>query len=229
MIKQIVSIIFGMTFVMIYSAQDKPEYQGLARHELYWEYTDVWYNFDAWSQTYNQPSSKRSREYIRAQNYRTMLDVGAGVCPEYFGFQKEGYFIEYQAIDCTPRIVAYGQEREWPLQFGTVENINAADNAYEVVYARHLLEHVRYYKKALQHMIRVAEKEVLIVFFLEPSSAPDKIDYSMQEKSALFNNRYNKEKLEAFLKGISKVKEFWWESLQDTTPDGNEALLHIIL
>lgn len=199
----------------------------LARHELFWEFHDVWYSFASWSLTYDQPSSKRAREYIRSKSYQSILDVGCGVCPEYFGFAQDKYQIMYRGIDITPRILNYGKENNIPMVFGHAEKIPADDTSYEIVYARHLLEHMRYYKKVIAEMVRVAQKEVLIVFFIEPGDAPDHVDYRMQDRSALFNNFYNKEKLEAFLRNLPRVQSWDWEVLQKSTPSGNESLLHI--
>lgn len=203
--------------------------QPSARHEWYWEYQDTWYSLDSWSQTFYQPSSKRLREHVIQKAYTSVLDVGCGVCPEYFGFQQDKYLLNYQGIDITPRLLAYAQEHNLPVKFGHAEKIPLDDNTFDFVYARHLLEHMKYYKKTLQEMIRVARKEVVIVFWLEPTDAPDSLDYKLQDKSALFNNRYNKEKLESFVRSNSKVKEVEWEVLSKTTPDGNEVLLHIYL
>jgi len=199
------------------------------RHELFWEYHDTWYNFESWSQTYYLPSSKKAREHCIKQRYLSMLDVGCGACPEYYGFKSDGYEMYLWGIEVTPRLLAFAVSKNLPVQQGNAEKIPFDDACYDVVYARHLLEHLRYYKKALKEMIRVAKKEVLIVFFLEPDDMPDNLDYKLQEKSALFNNRYNKTKLEEYVRGLPRVKNFAWEILEKTVPEGNEAILHIYL
>lgn len=67
----------------------------------------------------------------------------------------------------------YGLDIEKPKDFseadgytfvsGSVENIPFPDNAFDVVVCTHVLEHVRDLNKAMQELLRVAEKRLLIV------------------------------------------------------------------
>lgn len=71
------------------------------------------------------------------------------------------------------RNTVYGLDIEKPKDFseadgytfvsGSVENIPFPDNAFDVVVCTHVLEHVRDLNKAMQELLRVAEKRLLIV------------------------------------------------------------------
>lgn len=221
------SMIFLMCAVLLYADQHEPK--KLARHELFWEHNDVWYSFESWSQTYYQPSAKKAIEHIQNKKYHSMLDVGCGACPEYFGFKQNRHEIDYRGVDVTPRILDYALLKKLPVSFGHAEDLPCADSSFDIVYARHLFEHLKYYKKALAQMIRIAKQEVLIVFFLAPNDAQDNLDYKLQDKTALFNNRYNKQKLEQYVMSFEKVDRIEWDILKATTPSGDEALMHIYL
>lgn len=62
-------------------------------------------------------------------------------------------------------------------------------------------------------MIRIGGKEVINVFFIEPTEAPEKIDF--YEPDQLYHIVYNKTDIEAFCRSNPKVKDLRWERVND--------------
>jgi hypothetical protein len=83
------------------------------------------------------------------------------------------------------------------------------------------------YEKALSEMIRVASKEVIVVFFIPPVDtvppSSDCLKYDVVE--GIWHNAYQKMRMEAFLKSNPKVKNLTWTHLADI----NESILHVEL
>ena len=158
-----------------------------------------------------------ARAYIMEQEYRNILDCGAGLCAEYYGFGD--YDIEYSAIDSSRKFVKRGQKEGINITECDINDIEFRDGKFDVCYCRHVLEHLEYYENALNEMIRVAKREVLVIFFLPPTMNDDRIVVI----DNLNHNVYDRGKMIDFIYGNPKVESHFFEGM------GNESLLHIIL
>lgn len=98
------------------------------------------------------------------------------------------------------------------------------DAAFDIVYARHILEHLPYYEKALEELIRVARYEALVVFFIPATDVEDIIDFGISDGHMVYHNRYNRAKLEKFVLSQPKVSHITWETISQ-----NEEILHIFV
>ena len=87
----------------------------------------------------------------------------------------------------------------------SVENIIYPDSSFELVYCRHVMEHLDYYALALEEMIRVSSKHICIIFWLLNDNE-DIINYNGDLK--LYHNNYSKTKIENLL--IEKNLSFEW-------------------
>lgn len=180
-------------------------------------------SFKNWLGQENSESRIKCREHLKKMNYKNFLDVACGVCTEYFGFKKNEINIEYTGIDITPKLVKNANDLGINVKEGSIEAIPFADNSFEIVYARHILEHLDYYEKAIKELIRVAQKECFIVFFIPPSTQDDKIDLATHYNYLLYHNRYNREKIEKFVLSLNKTKNIQWNELE------KESILHIYI
>ena len=201
----------------------------LKPHEEWWEYNCETHGdcFRQWVGDKNAPSRVAIRTHVRAQKYESIIDVACGLCIDYDGFQADHMVIAYQGLDITPKLIKAALDRGVPARQGSIENIPLADCSFDIAYARHILEHLMYYENAVKELIRVAAKEVLIVFFIKPSAAPDFIDGQANEITQgylLYHNVYNKEKLENYIKNFHKVSGFEWQEIGT-----QEIILHIYL
>jgi len=106
-----------------------------------------------------------SRLHIKESGYKSVLDCGAGYCSEYYGFKSDGYDIDYYAFDITPRFVKTGVEKGINIREGDIENIPYGDDFVDVCLCHAVLNHLEDFKRAIDEMLRVAKKEVIVSFF----------------------------------------------------------------
>lgn len=165
-----------------------------------------WEAYKVWIGDHNNPSKKITRKHVADHKYKSILDCGSGLCTEYDGYREDNYRIHYVGIDFTKYIVDQNIERGIPCVHGKVHKMNMfEDNTFEVVYARHLLEHMAVHQayEAISEMIRIARREVIIVWFIPPSNKGyHKVMYSGMNDSdhGLYHNEYSSDLLKKFLR-----------------------------
>lgn len=179
--------------------------------------------FRNWLGGIDASSRVAMREHVRKMGYTSILDIPCGVCVDYYGFKKDQIEIAYQGMDITPKLVALNQANNIPVIQGSIEAIPFLDGQYEVCYARHILEHLENYEQALLELIRVASREVVVVFFINPISTHSEIHLDMCDGNLLYHNRYNKQDIEQLLINHPKVKRIEWVEMD------SESILHIYL
>lgn len=167
--------------------------------------------FEGWVKDYNAITKKYSREYIVEKQYKSMLDVGCGLCSMYDGFVNDGYEIEYMGLDSCTYFLDKAKNRNISVINSDMNEIKLENDTYDVVFARHVLEHQPTFEYALEEFIRIAKKEVIVVFFIKPQDK-EIIKYGEDD---LYHNVYSKKDIE------SSVKNFEWIDF------GDEVVLHI--
>jgi len=175
--------------------------------------------FEAWIGTYNIPSNTSIRNHIIRREYESVLDCGCGLCSMYFGFRAEKRNINYTGIDSSQVLVTKAQELQVPVKLASIESIPFSDQSFDVVHSRHVLEHLLYYTEALSEMIRVAKKEVIVVFFLKPREGLDVIEL----RDELNFNIYSRERLIDFLDRQPRIKAVHWDDM------GHDEILKLVL
>ncbi len=201
----------------------------LHEHEQWWqEYAgtfNFWPKLELWQQDIHKPSRKKMREYVAQAHYKSILDIPCGAGTDYVGIMHDALEIEYQGVEITPKLVDFCKGYNIPAMLGSIENIPFDDAHFDIAYARHVLEHLSYYEVALKELIRVAKKEVLVVFFIPPRPLlPDKINLYVVRGLPLYNNWYNKELIEQFIMKQKKIYSFSWQKISSS-----ECFLHIYL
>jgi glycosyltransferase involved in cell wall biosynthesis len=194
--------------------------------------TNSWWNvnintkmedFKKWTGDENIPSKIYLRNHIINKGYKSCLDCGAALCIDLRGFKTQNYDIEYHAIDTCDFFIKEGTEKNINIILSSIEKINKEDNSIDVVYCRHVLEHLSGYKLAIDEMMRVAKKEVSVLFFLRPTDK-EKITYGFYENSFLYHNVYSKEKV---INYIEKHDRF--DRIEIVDINENESCYHIYL
>jgi ubiquinone/menaquinone biosynthesis C-methylase UbiE len=177
--------------------------------------------FASWIGDYNAESKVFARKYVSSKGYKSIVDCGCGLCTEYFGYKSDGYTINYVGVDATPKLVELAKSKGIDARQGYIESIPLPDNFTEVSYIRHIVEHLPSFEPALKEAIRIASKEVVVIFFLKPGDSTT-INFDPSER--LYHNRYSKERVENLLRETTKVKKFSWVEIND-----DETLLSIEL
>lgn len=173
-------------------------------------------------------SRVRVRERAAECEYETILDCGAGLGLDWYGFGNLSHEHTWQGIEpssgmrnAARRIaVSYGRDEPPPIAAGDIHAIPFEDASVELVYCRHVLEHLPSFEQALNEMMRVAKLEVMVVFFMRPG----KEAYLRRERDGLWQNRYARLDVEDLLAQNPRALVWFWESLH-----GQECLLHVMM
>lgn len=186
-------------------------------------------DLETWLGGVDAASRVRVRQRIAECRYENALDCGAGLGLDWFGSVNYSHPFVYSGIEPSEKMreatkkasVAYGREENefFPIAEGSIEWIPYPDSSFDLVYCRHVLEHLPRFEVGLSEMIRVATLEVIAVFFMRPG----KEAYLYRERDGLWQNRYAKEDIEAALLQDEKAEVWFWETL------GSEVLLHVYL
>lgn len=136
----------------------------------------------------------------------TVVDAACGTCVNWEVFRDMSVPCSYIGVDRSVDFLShakdlYGDSIE--LREGYVQDLPFEDGEVEIVIMRHILEHLEDgYEAAITEGLRVAEKELIIVFFLEPSDKEeDEITESEPDENGCtyFWNTYSYTKLVQFL------------------------------
>lgn len=169
----------------------------------------------------NAPSRLKARAYIKKINYVSILDIPCGFCTEYSGLINDHIVIDYWGIDIAELLIENAQKQGIKALCASIEAIPYSDLSFDLCYARHIFEHLAYYQKALSELIRVARKEVIIIFSLKPHNNPDIIQLLYGK---FYYNCYNKQQLEHYIFRHKKVRQILWDDINEV-----EVILHIYI
>ena len=227
----LVALLFCLSTISVSHAAEQPSHQ-LAPHQLtlyeqWWdnslENTVSMQTFASWLGDMDAASRCAMRQHVAKQNYETILDIPCGLCIDFFGLEKEKIKIKYFGIDTSHKLVSRAQGLGLNITHGSIEEIPHPSSQFDISYGRHILEHLPYYETAINELIRVAKKEVLVVFFIRPTFG-DKINYGYSDGHLIYHNQYDRQKLQKFVTSNKKVRSISWEPVNQ-----QEEILHIYL
>jgi ubiquinone/menaquinone biosynthesis C-methylase UbiE len=103
---------------------------------------------------------------MQKHNFANVLEIACGTGWNILNFKEIG--LEYYGLDISETALAvamtkYPENRFFNL--GICDGKMIRDNSFDVVYSSSMLEHIGYHKEAIMEMIRIAKKEVWILFF----------------------------------------------------------------
>ena len=165
----------------------------------------------------NEGSFSRSILTDLVREYSSVLDCACGTCLDYFEYKKKLIPVKYKGIDSCKGLVDEARTFGIDCDLGDIESLPYKDKSFDIVTARHILEHLDYYEKALSEMCRVAKYEVAVIFFLPPQEQ-EVLEKDPALKLAVNINKYGKKKLVEF---ASQLGEVSWISV------GTEVIMRI--
>ena len=186
-------------------------------------------SIDEFSETWMGSVYEKDRVKVRKnikKNHKSLLDVGCGGSPEYYGIQKFKN-LSYTGLDITPEMVEFNQNKGINCVQGSANNIPFDDSTFDVVHCRHVIEHMEDFISPISEMIRVAKNLVLVSFFIEPLET-GKSQYSLDNEGTeyeIYHNQYSKEDINRVLNQNKKVKSYKYFDL----PSPSKELLKIFL
>ena len=159
----------------------------------------------------NDPERREIRNIISKVNPVSILDIACGPATELRGYREEGMAIRYLGLDKSEYMLNKAKERFPNADFisGDAENLPLADSSFQIVLLKHILEHLKSYRKAIQEALRVSNDVVIVDFFHK--LLPIRWDIPLKSKKGYWNNWYSRERFEELLdtlplSGYSKIE-----------------------
>jgi len=118
----------------------------------------------------NAPDRAFVINYLK-QNFKKVrfLDVGSGTGNQYLSLKQSGLDFEYLGVDKTQKMVEFASKRFPEAKFiqGDIYSLPFPDRSWNVVYARHIIDHLSGYEGALSELARTCS-DCLIICLLNP-------------------------------------------------------------
>ena len=116
---------------------------------------------------------------IEKHDNPTVLDAACGTAVNWEVFKRMGVACQYTGLDSTQGLLDTAAEfygDQISLTKGYVQNLPFEDSSQDLVILRHILEHLgEGYKDVIKEGLRVAYKELVVVFFETPQDIPEDI------------------------------------------------------
>ncbi len=139
------------------------------------------------------------RRVLKEKNPASILDAACGSAIELTRYNEDSLNLRYIGFDKSNYMIGLAKERFEDKQFirGDVENLSFADNSFQAVLLKHILEHLSSYEQTVQEAVRVSENIVIIDFFHR--LLPFNSNIQLYDKRGYWNNWYSRSKFENFL------------------------------
>ncbi len=112
----------------------------------------------------NMPSRIAARELAIGLGIKSVLDVGCG--PALDRWVDTG--VVWHGVDASDLLVDHCHSRSISVDQAPAHCLPYRDDSFDLVYSRHVWEHLPHYHAALIEACRVARKAVMITFFRPP-------------------------------------------------------------
>lgn len=136
----------------------------------------------------------------------SVLDVGCATGITYEYIKPTG--VKYTGVDFTKKFLVQAKKLnpEINVRFGSAFDIPFPNGSFSTVFCKAVLEHQHPddYPKIIREMFRVAEKQVIIGFFMAPRG---KTTILLTKKEGLYANRYGKKEVVALIESLDGFKK----------------------
>ena len=159
----------------------------------------------------------------------SFLDYGMGSATTLEALLKEKIDVKYKGLDIIPKNVAWCKEN-WPQgEFAvnpTIHKIDEPDKSWDVVYSRHVVDHMQDFEGSMNEHCRVSKNLVLVVFWVPMSEKDEHEIKHIVDQGKIYEdeytNSYSRKKVMEWIE--SKKPE--WELLELTEEVGVEVKGH---
>ena len=142
---------------------------------------------------------------VAAEVGGSALDVGCASCAAYPYFKKVG--VKYTGMDITQKFLDYARTLypEVDVRRGNIVDPPFQDNSFDTVFCINTFVnfHPNEYHIALNNIIRLARKRVMLTFYKTPWNKP----MSVRKGEYFYSIRYNKDDLMTKIKSNEKTEE----------------------
>lgn len=98
----------------------------------------------------------------------SFLDVGFGSLADYDILLEHGKKVDYHGLDYAQAMVDYARNLHPEVSVSLADlstGLPEADNSWDVVNCRHVVDHCEYYEEPIKELIRVAKKRVILTLW----------------------------------------------------------------
>src|SRR3990167_3264258 len=166
------------------------------------------------------------RKYCKT--FQTFLDYGCGSATTYEALNQkiDGknfilYGLQYKGVDIIPKNIEWCRQNfpEGDFEVNpSLHKIDQPDKSWDVVYSRHVVDHMESFEKAMDEMKRVSKNLIITVFWVPMSNSDEHeikniIDHRGTPEEKLYpneyTNSYSRKKVMEYLNNDPK-----WELLE---------------
>lgn len=172
------------------------------------------------------------KKYV--EPFKSFLDYGCGSATTYEALQKEEILVDYLGLDIIPKNVEWCKNNFPNGKFEinpSIHKIDQPDQSWDVVYSRHVVDHMNSFEEAMDEHLRVV-KELVIVVLWVPFEEGDEhkisniIDHRGTDHEVTYPNEYTNSYSRKKVMEWIKAKEPWWDLVELTEDVGSEVSGH---
>lgn len=151
----------------------------------------------------NHPSQLYAiKKYVKPGE--SILDVGCGNATTAEAIRDAEIDVKYKGVDMIPKNIQWCKQTfpEFEFEVQDAEALSEKDKSWDVVYSRHVVDHMPSFAKALNEHCRVAKRLVIIILWLEFTDKDDRIQKIVEDpqgKNIVYEteyyNQYGREKV----------------------------------
>lgn len=123
------------------------------------------------------PDRMLFRHLLRETGAKSVVEVGCGSGIEVEGLRADGLLeqVDYVGLDFTPELVDACRYRHPDQKFALADVTEPLLVHADVVYARHVLEHVEEGYRALRNLVAAARELTVVSWFIRPTWRPSEV------------------------------------------------------
>lgn len=175
------------------------------------------------------------KKYV--ENGMSLLDYGCGSATTYEAIQKEikgsDFVIHYKGLDIIPKNVKWCKENFLDGDFElnkTPHKIDQPDKSWDVVYSRHVVDHMRSFEEALDEHCRVAKKLVIIVLWVCPGDMSEHAIKHIIDQGKVYEDEYtNQYSKPLVMRALKEKEDEGWKLEEYTEEVGVEVKGHDVV
>lgn len=200
---------------------------------------DLWFNLPdthslcrAGGNGPNHPSQLYAvKKYVKAGE--SFLDYGCGSATTleallHYGASIPDFYVQYTGLDIIPKNIDWCRLKFKGFDFRVnpeIHKICEPDNSFDVVYSRHVVDHMRSFEDAMDEHCRVAKRLVVVVLWVPFSTSDEHQIKNIVDQGKTYSDEYTNSYSE------KKVMEYLnnkngWKILEITKDVGSDVKGH---
>ncbi len=165
---------------------------------------------------------------IRSTKRETFLDYGCGSGTTYEAMGVRTRFIDYTGTDIIPKNIEWDKktfpDATWVVNT-EVNKITQPDKSFDVVYSRHVVDHMRSFEDAMDEHCRVAKELVIVILWYSLNDTDEHIIKNIDYSHVPGGKKYPDEYLNSYSR--TKVMDYLnnkegWELVELTEHYGGQ-------